>query len=63
MATHMQNAGVRPGVSRDQLGGWSQFPITVPDWRWQLIASRYQLPGSMARETAQLHFGEGRWND
>lgn len=63
MAAHMQNPGLAPRASRDQFGDWSQFPITAPDWRWQLIANRYQLPGPMARETARLHFGEGRWND
>lgn len=63
MGAHMQNAGLRPGVSRDQLGGWSQLPITAPDWRWQLIACRYRLPSSMARETARLCFGEGCGSD
>ena len=55
----MQNAGVEPGVSRNQLGGWLHSPSTASDWRAQMLASRFCLSPWMARDMAWLCFGEG----
>lgn len=58
MEPQMQNPGLSPRASRDQLGGCSHQSFTALDWRWQLIADRYHLPSSMAREVAMQCFGE-----
>lgn len=63
MAPNMQNPGVQAGASRDQFGGRSQLPFIAPGWRWQLIASRYRLPSSMARQVDWHCFGEGGGDD
>lgn len=63
MAAQMQNAGVEPGVSRNQLGGWLHSPSTAPDVRAQMLASRFFLSPWMARDLARLCYGEGRFND
>ena len=60
MAPQMQNPGLQPRASRDQLVGCSHRSFTAPDWRWQLLADRYRLPSSMAREVAMQCFGERR---
>ncbi|ALJ13021.1 hypothetical protein [Sphingopyxis macrogoltabida] len=60
MAIKMQNPGVQAGASRDLLlGGWSHPLSTAQDWRVQMLASRYCLPPSMARDVVWLCFGEG----
>ena len=59
MKPQMQNPGLEPRVSRDQLGGCSHHFPTALGWRWQLIASRYRLPSSTARQVELLCFGEG----
>lgn len=58
MAPHMQNPGVQAGVSRDPNALSSQQTLTPPGWRWQLIASRYRLPLSMAQQVDWHCFGE-----
>lgn len=63
MAAHMQNAGVQPGVSRNQLGGWLHSSLTASDTRAQMLASRFRLSPWLARDVARLCFGEGRRND
>ena len=58
MAAHMQNPGWRAGASRNQLVGWLHPSLTALDWQAQILASRFCLSPSMARETARLCFGE-----
>jgi hypothetical protein len=58
MAAHMQNPGWQAGASRNQLGGWLHSSLTASDWRAQLIASRFCLSPSRARDVARLCFGE-----
>ena len=59
METHMQNPGLAPRAPRDCFG-WPSLLFCSPfDWRAQLIASRYCLSLSMARQVSRLHFGEG----
>ena len=59
MAAHMRNAGVQPGVSRNQLRGWLHSPYTASDWQAQTLSSRFCLSPWMARDMARLCFGEG----
>ena len=59
----MQNAGVEPGVLRNQLGGGLRIPSTASDWQAQLLTSRFHLSPWMARDLAGLCFGEGRSDD
>ena len=59
----MQNAGVEPGVLRNQLGGWLHISLTASDWQAQILTSRFRLSPWMARDPARLCFGEGRSND
>ena len=54
----MQNPGLAPRASRDCFGRPSLVSSTTFDWRPQLIASRYCLSLSMARQVSRLHFGE-----
>jgi hypothetical protein len=60
MSLHMQNAGVQPGVSRNQLGGWLHPFNTQTDWRTQLLVSRFSLSPAMAREVSAHFYGEAR---
>ena len=60
MAPHMQNPGLVPRAWRNQLGGWLQPSLTAPDWRAQMLASRFCLSPWMARDMARLCFGEAR---
>ena len=60
---HMQNAGVEPGVLRNQLGGWLHISPTATDWQAQILTSRFRLSPWMARDLARLCFGEGRSDD
>jgi hypothetical protein len=58
MAPDMQNPGLAPRASRDLLGRLSHRSDTSLAWRTQLIASRFALPPSMAREVSRQLFGE-----
>ena len=61
MAAQMPNPGAaNAGASRNQLGGWLHSSLTAPDWRAQMLASRFCLSPWMARDMARLCFGEGR---
>ena len=59
MSAHMQNPGLAPRASRNQLVGWLHFSPTSSDWRAQMLASRFCLSPWMARDMARLSFGEG----
>ena len=63
MAANMRNAGVQPGVSRNQLVGWLHPPSIASHLRAQTLAARFCLSPWMARDMARLCFGEGRFND
>ena len=54
----MQNPGLAPRASRDCFRRPSHLFHTALDWRAQLIASRYCLSLSIARQVSRLHFGE-----
>ena len=58
MVADMQNPGWRAGASRNQLGGWLLPLLTVTDQRTQLLAGRFVLSQPLARDVAQLCFGE-----
>ena len=55
----MQNPGLAPRASRNQLGGWLHPSSTASDWQAQTLACRFCLSPWMARDTARLCFGEG----
>jgi hypothetical protein len=55
MAPKMQNPGLAPRASRNQLVGWLHLFSTASDWRAQTLVFRACLPPWMAR----LYFGEG----
>ena len=60
----MQNPGGQAGASRDLLSlGWSHRPVTASDWQAQMLAFRFCLSPSIARDMAWLCFGEGRCDD
>ena len=63
MAPHMQNPAVQGGASRNQLGGWLHLSPTASDRQAQTLSSRFCLSPWMARDMAQLCFGEGHCND
>lgn len=64
MRSKMQNPGCQPRASRDLLCvGWSQSLDTVSEKQAQMLACRFCLSPWMARDMAQLCFGEGRCND
>lgn len=54
---HMQNAGLQPGASRDQLHGWLHPSIIVSERQTQWLASRYCLSPAMAQQMSALLFG------
>lgn len=59
MAAHMQNPGGQAGASRDQLcGQCSLKPLTASERQAQMLACRFCLSPSMARDLARLCFGE-----
>ena len=58
MTAQKRNAGVRPGVSRNQLGGWLQRSLTASERQAQLFARRFRLSPSMAKDLARLCYGE-----
>ena len=60
MGLDMQNPGaVNAGASRNQLGGWLHCSLTATNRQAQILASRFCLSPWMARDMAQLCFGEG----
>ena len=59
MIPDMRNAGLQPGVSRNQLVGWLHSSPTASDWQAQTLACRFCLSPWMARDMARLCFGEG----
>ena len=63
MAAHMRNAGVQPGVSRNQLCGWLHSSSTASERQAQLLCRCFCLSQPLARDMARLCFGEGRGND
>lgn len=58
MIPDMPNPAWQGGAGRDLLGGWSHPLNIAADWRTQLIASRFSLSPSMARQVSSLLFGE-----
>lgn len=61
MPQKKQNRGTGTApASRDPNALRSQQPFTAAGWRWQLIASRYRLPSSMARQVDLHCYGEAR---
>ncbi len=58
MTAHMQNPGLAPRASRNQLGGWLRVSLTARDRQAQLLAGRFLLSQPLARDVAQLCFGE-----
>jgi len=58
MTHKCQTRPVGGRVRCDFLGRPSHRTLTPFEWRAQLIASRYQLAPSIAREVSSLHFGE-----
>ena len=56
----MQNPGLAPRASRNQLGGWLRISPTASEWQAQILTSRFHLSPWMARDLAGLCFGEGR---
>jgi len=54
----MRNAGLHPGVSRNQLGGWLLSFSTVSDLQAQMLARRFRLSSWNARDLARLYLGE-----
>lgn len=60
MAAHMQNPGVQAGASRNQLVGWLPNSTTASERQAQMLACRFCLSPSIARDVARLCFGERR---
>lgn len=58
MASHMQNPGLSPRASRNQLVGCLQSFPTASDKQAQMLACRFCLSPSMARDLARLCYGE-----
>ena len=59
MTAQMQNPGVQAGASRDQLcGQFSLTKLTALERQAQMLACRFCLSPSMARDLARLCFGE-----
>ncbi len=59
MATQMQNPGWRAGASREVLcGRCSLRSSTASERQAQMLACRFRLSPSMARDLARLCFGE-----
>lgn len=57
MDLHIRNPAVGGRVSSDMLAGAPLGFNTLADWRTQLIASRFCLTPTMAREVSSLLFG------
>ena len=60
MTVQMQNPGLAPRASRDCYGGLSQPFLTASEAREQMLACRFCLSPSMARDISRLCFGELR---
>lgn len=58
MASHMQNPGLSPRASRDCFGRPSLPFITASERQTQILACRFCLSPSMARDLARLCYGE-----
>lgn len=59
MQQEKQNRGVGIApASRNQLGRWLQPSLTASDRQTQLLARRFCLSRSLARDMAKLCFGE-----
>lgn len=58
MTAQKRNAGRQPGVSRNQLGGWLHRSLTASERQAQLLAARFCLSPSMAKDVARLCYGE-----
>jgi hypothetical protein len=58
MVHKRENRGGQAPASCDLLGGASHPFPTPMEWRAQLLACRFCLPPSMAREVSSLLFGE-----
>ena len=58
MVAQKQNPGWRAGASRDQLVGWLHPFPTASERQAQMLACRFCLSPSMARDLARLCFGE-----
>ncbi len=58
MAAQIQNPGWRAGASRNQLVGWLHPFPTASERQAQMLACRFCLSPSMARDLARLCFGE-----
>ena len=58
----MQNPGLAPRASRNQIVGWLHLSSTALDTQAQMIACRFYLSPSVARIVAQHCYGE-RSND
>ena len=59
----MQNPGLEPRASRNQLLGCLHDPSTKSESQAQIVALRFRLSPWLARDVARLCFGEGRRND
>ena len=59
----MQNPGLAPRASRNQLGGWLLPTLTASELRAQTLTSGFRLSPWMARDMARLCYGEGQCND
>jgi len=53
-----QNPGWQAGASRNQLGGWLHHSSNPSERQAQILASRFCVSPSMARDLARLCFGE-----
>lgn len=60
MAAHMQNPGLPPRASRNQLGSWLHLSPTSSERQAQMLAGRFRLSPFIARDVARLCFGEAR---
>ncbi len=58
MAAQMQNPGLAPRASRNQLGGWLLISLTARDRQAQLLGRRFLLSPQLASDMARLCFGE-----
>jgi hypothetical protein len=57
MKADMQNGGLHPAASRNQLVGWLHQSSTATESQTQMLACRFHLSPSMARDIARLCFG------
>lgn len=62
MNPDMQNPADGGRASRNQLAGWLHPVLTASDRQAQMLACRYCLSTSMARDLARLCFGGRRYD-